>query len=323
MRPWRRCATSLALVAGLLLPARAGAFALFPELGVGPPSTVLEQAARWSAATGLSDGLQVGIGPGMIEALMVEGDQAAAVEAAIVDGILAWESPALTFDITLDAAGTAEGPDSGFEIDVFAVAGDHPVFVANPQAFTGLAVPSVSYLDDRPLTNGQASSGYAITGADLYLNIDSFQLLALLGAGRLDVLTRVVIHELGHALGFGHPNEATNYDTDSDPTNPMEIDPHDPFAGVLVSANFDTETIMSNQPCGPNPTLPCAAVFYTSLGPDELGGRAVLYPVVPEPSTGALLALGLAALSVAKGRPFAVSPAAAGGGAQTAAGSAR
>jgi hypothetical protein len=41
------------------------------------------------------------------------------------------------------------------------------------------------------------------------LNIDDFAFLALLGAGRLDVMTRVVIHEFGRALGFGHPNQAT------------------------------------------------------------------------------------------------------------------
>jgi hypothetical protein len=118
-------------------------------------------------------------------------------------------------------------------------------------------------------------------------------------------LTRVVIHEFGHALGFGHPNEAINYDTDSDPTNEMQIDPNDPFSGVMVSASFDTETIMSNEPCGPNPGLPCAAVFFTTLGPDELGGRDVLYPVVPEPSSVLLLGLGLVAMRAA--RPAAVS----------------
>ena len=298
----RRSTTWIALLAGVLLPARAGAFALFPEFGVGVPATVLNEAARWSATTGLSDGIQVGITSGVIEALQVPGDDPADVEQAIIDGILAWESPVLEFDITLDALGTVEDPDSGFEIDVFAVPADHPLFVANPQAFTGLAVPSVSYFGDRPLTNGQASAGYGITGADLYLNIDNFQSLAVLQAGRLDVMTRVVIHELGHALGFGHPNEATNYDTDSDPTNEMVIDPTDPFVGVMVSENFDTETIMSNEPCGPNPTLPCAGVFFTTLGPDELGGRDVLYPVVPEPSAGLLLGLGLIALRAASRR---------------------
>ncbi len=282
------------LVALLLAPASTRAFSLFPELSSGSPQAVLAQAARWSSVTGLDGGIQVGIAPGVAAALQVDGDALADVEQAILDGIEAWASPVLQFDVQLDAAGTVEGPELGFEIDLFAVSDSHPLFVANPQAFTGLAVPAVDFFASRPLTNGQASSGYGITGADLYLNIDNFEFLAPLGASRLQVLTRVVIHELGHALGLGHPNETTSYDTDLDPFNAMPIDPADPFAGLIVSPNIDVTTVMSNEPCGPNPTAPCPAAFFTSLGPDELGGRAVLYPV-PEPTTGMLVALGLLA----------------------------
>ncbi|MGI9590855.1 MAG: PEP-CTERM sorting domain-containing protein [Myxococcota bacterium] len=298
----RRSLLALAATLVVLAPAAARAFALFPEYGGSSVGGTLDEAARWSSVTGLDDGLQVGVAPGVAEALQVPGDDLAAVEQAIVNGILAWQSPVLRFDILLDAPGTAEGPDTGFEIDLFAVPASHPLFVANPQAFTGLANPSSTFFGSRPLTNGQASSGYGITGADVYLNIDNFQFLAALGAGRLDVLTRVVIHEFGHALGLGHPNEFTNYDTDTDPFNAMPIDPDDPFAELLASPNFDTATIMSNQPCGPNPTSACPAVFFTTLGPDEIGGRDVLYPL-PEPSTALLVAGGLLALGARRRRP--------------------
>lgn len=280
---------ALALV--VVSPASARAFSLFPEFGGSSVSDTLSRAARWSSVTGLSDGIQVGIAPGVGEALAVDGDVVADVEQAILDGVAAWESPVLGFDIVLDAPGTVEGPALGNEIDVFAVPGSHPLFQANPQAFTGLAVPQVDFFADRPFTNGQSAPGYGISGADIYFNIDSFQLLAVLGVQRLDVLTRVTIHELGHALGFGHVNETTNYDTNTNPFDPMMVDPDDPFANVIVSPFFDQETVMSNEPCGPNPTAPCPGVFFTSLGNDELGGRDVLYPVssVPEPRTGLLL----------------------------------
>ena len=285
-------ALSTALLLGGSLPA--AGFSLFPELSSGTPAQVLSAAARWSSVTGLGNGIQVGVSPGLGAALAVPGDAVGDVEQAFLDGILAWQSPVLDFDIIPDAMGTLEGPDSGFEIDVFAVPATHPLFVANPQAFGGLAVPSVSFFDDRPFTNGTSAPGYGITGADIYFNIDFFQFLAVLGDGRLDVLTRITIHEFGHALGFGHPNEVTNYDTNSDPLDAMVIDPNDPFAGVGASPFFDLGTIMSNEPCGPNPTEACPAVFFTSLGNDELGGRDVLYPVpVPEASTGALLWLGM------------------------------
>jgi hypothetical protein len=290
MRRW----LAAGILLGLGVPLPAHGFSLFPGHPEGPTALVMAQAARWSSVTGLDDGLQVGIAPGVAEALQAPGDDLADVEQAIVDGIHAWHSPVLDFDVTLDAAAAAEGPDDGLEIDFFAVAGDHPLFLQNPQAFTGLSVPSISFFLDRPLTNGQQSSGYGITGADIYFNIDTWQLLAPLGAPRLEILTRVTIHELGHALGFGHPNEGTNYDTNTNPLDAMVIDPNDPFSDLIVSPFFDQEAIMSNEPCGPNPTSACPAVFFTSLGNDEFGGRDVLYPVVvPEPGSGALLLLGL------------------------------
>ncbi len=255
---------------------------------------MLSEAARWSSVTGLDDGIQVGIAPGVGAALAVPRDAIADVEQAILDGVRAWQSPALGFDIVLDAPGLVEGPDSGFEIDVFAVPGTHPIFVANPQAFGGVAIPSISLFADRPFTNGTSARGFGITGADIFLNIDFFQLLGALPSGRLDVLTRITIHEFGHALGFGHPNESTNYDTNSDPLDVMQIDPNDPFAGLAPSLFVDGETIMSNQPCGPNPTSACPAVFFTSLRNDDRAARDVLYPVlVPEASTGSLLWLGM------------------------------
>jgi hypothetical protein len=85
------------------------------------------------------------------------------------------------------------------------------------------------------------------------------------------------MHEIGHALGFGHPNvfAAFNYDTDDDPLNPMVIDPGDPLADLMLSPNPNVNAVMSNFP------NMLEALLLTALTNDELGGRDALYPGPP------------------------------------------
>lgn len=290
---------SLGLTVALALAAgQAQAFSLFPDFG-GNPSSALSAAARWANGFGLEDRIQVGVQPGLIEAFALvppTAQELADYQAGIVSAFGAWENPALQFDISFDAATTVDN-QTGFEIDIIGLAGSDPIFSGTQ--FAGLANPDY-FFTQRTLTNGTVANGYVITGADIYLNVDlmkSFgQILMLSPQDALNAFIRLMMHEVGHAIGLGHPDQAINYDTDFDPLNAMLIDPSNPFAGFVQSANFDGQAIMVPRPCGGNSVF-CAATTFTQLRNDDLAGRDVLYPV-PEPGIVPLVAL--AAVSIAR-----------------------
>jgi hypothetical protein len=248
----------------------------------------LQAAARWTTTAGLADGIQIGVEPGFATDLgATNAAEVALVNQAVANAFAAWESPVLSFDVTFDTTGQ--------EVDLIAGV------LADPSLF-GQAFPTITS-GSRPLTNGQVFFGSIITSADIVVNVPTvLQFVALLGLTpqqQLDALTRLVMHEFGHVLGLGHNNSNNlqgaqlNLDTDTDPLNTMSIDPLDPFGDLIVSAFTDNESIMSNRACG---GAFCPSLLFTSLRNDDLGGRDVLYPV-PEPSTVALVAAGLALLA--------------------------
>jgi hypothetical protein len=291
----RACRSALVSALFVLSALPASAFSLLffdPD-----PSNLegsLQAAARWTTTAGLADGIQIGVEPGFATDLgATTAAEIALVNQAVADAFAAWESPVLSFDVTFDTTGQ--------EVDLIAgVLGDPSIF--------GQAFPTFSS-GMRPLTNGQVFFGTIITSADIVVNVPTvLQFIALLGLTQqqqLDALTRLVMHEFGHVLGLGHNNSNNlqgaqlNLDTDGDPLNAMSIDPLDPFGDLIVSASTDNESIMSNRACGGSF---CGSLLFTSLRPDDIGGRDVLYPV-PEPSTAALVAAGIALVGfLARGR---------------------
>lgn len=271
----------MALVLCSLLPSTSLAFVTLRR------TTPDDAAVRWSAAhhaaidgAGLHDGIQVAIEPEFSEklALAVTGTMNPAdiadINTALAASFRAWESPVLRFAITFEGA-AERGEQLGSEIDVFLVPETDEVFTNN--SYFGVTFTDSAPVDDRLFTNGTVSPGPAITGSDIFINetILASVAPALTRPQQLAALQRLMMHEIGHALGFHHPNEFpdSNWDTDSNPLNVMAIDPDDPTAGLQPSNLVNPNSVVSNRPGA------FEALLFTSLQHDERGGRDVLYPL--------------------------------------------
>ena len=185
----------LVALISLISTSHASAFSIFTNaVGVTVQET-LASAPRWSSLSGLDDGIQVGVQSDFAAALNLAPGQPSLVEERVRDAFGAWENAAVQFDLE-NSTNVAEGTSAGFEIDLFAVRNSHAVFAST--GFFGFAdVDSSSFSISRPLTNGQTTPGYSITGVDIYLNIDNFAFLSPLGqATQLDVVGGALrIHE--------------------------------------------------------------------------------------------------------------------------------
>jgi hypothetical protein len=246
----------------------------------------LSTAPRWSSTEafgrGLANGtIDVAINGGFAAdiALAVTGgalpQDVAEIESAVRAAFAAWESPVLRFDVTFGAA-ALRGPAVGLELDVFQVHSSDPEFAASGASF-GVTYMLWNFSPTRVLTNGATLPGLEIYGADILIAVD--RLAAVAPAFNRDeqvkLFQRLMMHEIGHALGLHHPHDgpSINFDTDTVPNNAILVDPFDPLPALILSPNRDTLAVMNQIPGG-------GGLFYTTLRNDDRGGRDVLYPAL-------------------------------------------
>ncbi|MEM8615817.1 MAG: DUF4189 domain-containing protein [Pseudomonadota bacterium] len=263
-----------------------------PRWGATDARTNLEQAPRWGPTQGslvergergLGGGLEYAIDESICELNFIDGSTCGTVKDILTEALGRWSSghPAINFvDVSddiepafpLSATGEA---GQGAEIDFFATRGRFfPPFL-NP-ATAGYTIFYEGETKPMALTNGTTLPQTSwIQSADVRFSAERCYYIES-GQGRPDCIhfPSLALHEIGHALGIGHPDERPhlNLDSDDDAGNRLNVDCREPLRGLFASGQFSGAAVMVGQDVhGPGR-------WRRGLSYSDIAARDALYP---------------------------------------------
>lgn len=253
----------------------------------------LARAPRWplsvgsmleSGERGLGGGLEYALDDSLCGLTFIDHADCGMVTQAVRDALAEWGSghPAINFH---DITGRLQPQFPRVPSDARIVGAEIDFFGSTPRQFRIFSNRAVNgytvfYDVEQPslvLTNGKIASGPIsyISSADVHFNASSCYYIDPQYARETCVhFPSLVLHEISHVLGIGHPEDriAFNLDSDDQPGNEIPIDCQAPTSGLHAVPAYDGAAVAHGH------DVHRPGRWQRGLTWDDVAARDALYP---------------------------------------------